>query len=504
MNRKAILSLVLVPVGALWSQTAPTGLTVVSATNKQVSLSWQGTAPAGFSVERRLLGGTYTQVVLVPNGTTFTDTQFDPMGAYQYRVRATSTNGVSDPSGEVTVGAPAPGFALLSPTPDVIINGPAGPAAFGRNAMMILDTNGDPAYAYLVSDPRADGTIDATELWFKNWNRAAYRWNPDVKVAVTGDVANAFHSPMSLAQDASTKGWGIACEESPTGNIVVYLSADGVNWTRKVAVPIDPITDGASSPSLGLAGGNLHLGYLRYLQGAIYVTGKQSDDPAKWTSKVSPVPAGTAISNLGVTVSLALDSNQVAAISYFLTDTNNDYNRVLAFWRTSSNAAVRVTDTNGYQSDGVDVRLTYSGAQPRILLNAQRDGSFSGRDTYVTKSDNGGTSWQAPAAIPTDGGSYCIGPPFDLALDSKGGGAVVFDRNCGSGDDTCWGVKLSRSSDLVNWTTCAIALTPDDLTLDPSYASAAARFAVNDKLYVLWQQTSQSPIGQGLVLWREP
>src|SRR5690242_18524559 len=76
---------------------APTGLTVKTATSKQVVLSWTGTA-ASYSVQRAPLGGAFATIGS-PTTSTFTDTTIDPYTTYQYQVVA----GSSAASNQVTV-----------------------------------------------------------------------------------------------------------------------------------------------------------------------------------------------------------------------------------------------------------------------------------------------------------------------------------------------------------------------------------------------------------------
>src|SRR5215813_8541846 len=92
---------------------APTNLTVKSATNRVVQLSWIGDSAAfAYVVERRPVGGTYAPLITITGigsaapVTAANDTDFDPFTAYQYRVRATAGTNSSDNAAEVTVGPP--------------------------------------------------------------------------------------------------------------------------------------------------------------------------------------------------------------------------------------------------------------------------------------------------------------------------------------------------------------------------------------------------------------
>src|SRR4051812_34840436 len=105
--RGLVLGLTL--VAATWGQ-APSGLTVKAATNKKVDLGWSGTAPS-YTVQRRVLGGSYGNIATVNNATTYSDTTIDAYTSYQYQIVA----GASTASNQVTVGPPPSGFSTVAP-----------------------------------------------------------------------------------------------------------------------------------------------------------------------------------------------------------------------------------------------------------------------------------------------------------------------------------------------------------------------------------------------------
>src|SRR5689334_15216584 len=88
----------------------PTNLIATSATSSSVQLSWTAAQPQapGFIVERKTLNGTYAPAPNLPDGgmpgVAFVDNAIDPFTTYVYRVSATSLNGTSTPSNEITVG----------------------------------------------------------------------------------------------------------------------------------------------------------------------------------------------------------------------------------------------------------------------------------------------------------------------------------------------------------------------------------------------------------------
>lgn len=489
--------LVYLSASVAFAQTppAPTGLTVRAATSRRVDLTW--TAPAGsFLLERRVLNGTYAPIGTL-TATSATDDRIDPMETYQYRVRATLPTGNSDPSNEVTAGPPPVGLAPVLPFTDRLAEGGADSAGYGASAQMILDTNGDPAFIYLFRDPNLLGHPEDTEVWFKSWNRVRYRWNDEVKIAQCGDIGG-YTTPMSLAQDPSNGMWAVAFEDENLQTMPIYTSTDGVEWQRIHTIPMGE-TSATLSPSLAVNNGVLHLSYLRYYEGLHYVTGRYADNPSTWQDRVVPAPGGTE-TPAGVSTSMALDSKGVPAIAYWSNE--GDYNRVLAFWRPGMDAPVRVTDTQGTQSDFLDVRMIFQGDNPRILLFANRDSSLYYEKDWVVRSENGGGTWTTPVYIPRDGGDHSVDTPFDLSIDRAGRGAVAFASTGGQGNDVCPGIKLSRSDDLSNWKTCSF-LGSTSTEFSEGTTSIQLRFAANDRLYLLFQQIYPSSIGRGLMLWRE-
>jgi len=85
--------------------SAPDGLTASGISGSQIDLTWtdMSTDEEGFKIERKLSGGTYTEIAVVgANVTTFSDTGLSSNTTYIYRVRAYNSNGNSYYSNEST------------------------------------------------------------------------------------------------------------------------------------------------------------------------------------------------------------------------------------------------------------------------------------------------------------------------------------------------------------------------------------------------------------------
>jgi len=106
--------------------------------------------------------------------------------------------------------------------------------------------------------------------------------------------------------------------------------------------------------------------------------------------------------------------------------------------------------------------------------------------------------------VPRDGG-HGWDNPISLAVDSKGRGALAVTSLHGvpaPKPPACGLPKLARSSDFEQWTTCS----PDtNKTLSITAWHPSIVFAGNDKLYLAFRNNdSDSKVGVGVVLWREP
>ncbi len=468
---------------------APSGLTVVSATNVKVQLTWNGTGTS-YIVQRAAVGGAFGAIATV-SATSFTDTPIDPYGDYTYQIVSAASS--SQVSNQVTVGAPPSGISVAAPAP--IIGSTPSPG-YGFNTTLALDGNGDPAFGFLWADPNNKQDYTQTQLMFRSWNRAQAKWNPVVSIAVVGDVSTGGHASTSLAYDSATNTWALACEDS-TDSVRLYTSKDGgVTWGLKRT-----FSGYVSSPSLGAAGGIFYMVFNVGGQGLTYVTGAKGADPSTYQTVIAPVPAGMSIARTDISPSLAVDSAGNPAVAYYANDSSGTGNTMLFYWRPTTGAApVKVLTTDDTVASTSYVRMVFHNLNPRIAFGAEVKTAPSGAHVFFVRSDNGGTTWQSPAVIPQDGESGAD-YPFDIATTSQDAAAIAYGVNGSVGGGACGNPKLARSSNLVNWTVCSAPNT-NSFNLYPDSIQLA--FGGNDKLLLFWFNVGSSQADTGVMLYREP
>jgi len=475
---------------------APTGLKVVAASKSQVQLSWTAgdSSNVTYTIERKTLTGAYASVGTSPTVST-TDTTIDAYQTYNYRVRANLGAAQSNPSNEITVGPAPVGYNVVAPMSSVYGDN----YDFGREQRMILDTNGDPAIAYVIRDLNRDGDAKDSTLYFVRWDRVNYAWTKPATVTVVGVPARSGAAlSLSLALDSSTNTWGIAYEG--VNRIGVAFSTNsGTTWQVQTAY-----TDSQNSlrtPSLGMAGGKVHVAFYHENNGVRYMTGSATAAPSTWTTNLAPLLSGTSDPN--GSLSLEMDSSGTPGIAYWL-NPSSAYNSQLAFWRPGSGSATKVLDTNGIQNDDAFVALAFFGTQPRVVVASARDDQYFARyDRAVwVSTSTSGTTWTTPINLPNDGGNS-MDPVLSIAIGSQGQAGVIMETNGGSGEPgNCSFPKISTSTNLTSWTTCAPTRngSTDFRVYYPSIA-----YAGNDKMYFSATNYNEGgDVARGIILWREP
>jgi uncharacterized protein (TIGR03437 family) len=473
---------------------APTNLSAKTATNKSVGLSWSGTA-SGYSVQRAIVGQAFGTIATVTT-TSYIDNTVDAYTTYQYQIVASS--GSTTPSNKITVGPPPAGFSNAAPTPGG--SGSNAVGNYGYDLAMTLDSNGDPAFTFLWNDPNNDTNPIDTQILFRSWNRAQYAWNPVVTVGVVGDVTSSFQNITSIAYDPSIPAFAIATpfETATTYGVYVFTSTDGAAWTKKATFTE---TDGAGGAAVALAGGNIYLAYNASDKGVKYYSGKLANAQSTWVLQ-QPKLSGVTLPDNSTNPSVAVDSAGNPGVAFFASSATS-YNQILYFWRpVSGTTVIKASDSqnNGGQTD---VKLMFYGTNPRMVFYAQRNDAESGIAVHFIASSDGGNTWATPVVIPPDVGTS-TDFPFDMAIGSTGQIAIAFGRNGGTGSDICGNPKISTSTDLVHFKTCAVADMNITGNFDPFPMGIAAAYGGNDGLYLMWTETYDNSTGVGILMYRQP
>lgn len=457
------------------------------ATTREIALAWAGAEGKPFRLERKSGQQPWTTVEPAPTGTVARDTKIEPYATYQYRVTAGAKT-----SNVITVGPPPPGFATIAPRPDKHPD-----TSFGRFITPALDSNGDPAAAFVYNNPSNDGHFEDSQMMFVSWDRAAYRWKEPVVVATVGRFDPRPPTPgVGLAHDPQTGAFGIAWIDPDNKRVFLALSKDGgVTWTVS---PLLTDNRNVSGPSLAFSGGRAFFTLALEGRGTIqYMTGGIDEPPSQWKSSAAPMLPGNNQVLRGS--SLALDGAGAPALAYWQKAGNGNL-WTLAFWRPGSAQPVKVADTGAstYPPDGV--LLAFAGQQPRVVLDARLDRTQISSHYSVFSNDSGAT-WSQPLAIPDDGNEH-IGGYMSFAAAADGRAAFAGDVAGGNTDRMqCSWPKLARTTDLASWTTCAPqgAQYKEVRTLWGSVI-----YSPSGMLYLLFQNRQTNPaqgLPSGLLIW---
>ena len=452
----------------------PSGFKIISASSRQVQLSWVGSQQV--SVERKTQTGSYRALSATAT-TPYTDTSITGWETYTYRISVGAAS-----SAEFTVGPPPFGFNTVVPSPSTDF----AEVKLGRGTRMIVDGNSDPMIAYVRSDQNNPREVN-NGVYFIRWDRLNYKWTNPIKLLTVERYTNK--TRVGFARDAASGALAVATDNNATGAIDLFYSSNtGVSWSRST---LTPTGDSIKEPHLAIANGT---GYLLYLQGSNLRLrrGPISSAVNSWAIS-SPVPGDPDVYPF-----FDLESDSSGNVFYAYAAAESTTILYLAKVDGSRSVVERdiLGDTNG-------IALTFTGNNPRILVDAGFDNRFFyGENNWFYRSNDAGATWSRRVLIPQDGGNG-MGWPFALTVDSKGNGSVVAPITGGNnGDTSCGGPKLSRSSDLVNWKTCAPQGTRQ-INQEPD--SPDMQLGNGEELLILYDQTQRAgaDIAAGLVFWRE-
>jgi hypothetical protein len=266
----------------------------------------------------------------------------------------------------------------------------------------------------------------------------------------------------------------------------------GATWTP---APLPGVAGTVYSTGMAVAGGKVHLVVSSSDSGAQYLTGPAGDLSA-WKSTPLPVSSGWKLP-VGVNVALTLDTGGKPALAWYEMPEDGE-GRHFTFWQPEGKS-VTAMDTKR-TTDGPNLALTAGGGKFALLIRTALEDKDDDHGIWYTQSADGAT-WSKPSKLPVDG-PRSTNPPLDVALDSHGRIVAVFGSNSGSAGTGCNYPALSRSTDGIQWKTCGPGKAEGG-TFGAQPATLHSIEAGNDKVYVLWQETTENKYKQGVLLWHE-
>ena len=373
---------------------------------------------------------------------------------------------------------------------------------------LALDQNGDPLIAYFWYNPSGNDNPVDSAIYFTGWNRSQGQFSKPVSVAVTGDISGSSGLdptiPFALSHDASNNTLAIAYHAYSADRTTEYIDIafstnGGQSWTNKVVT--SDTEHFFSSVDVELANGNVYLTYYHDNDGIRYLTGSETANPNTWKSSLVPTVSG--YTNYYQVVGLAADSNGVPGIVYILGSATSN-NLLIEYWRPTQSATPnQVMTTNGFGTDGPDVKLGYAGTAPRVVFVGQRDNNyFADYDHTVWAAESAdGKTWTV-ANVPADNGTSMT-PPAAIAGGSQGQTAITANDNGGNGTHVCGEPKLILTSDFQSFNSCSPGGQNSTASFDASYA--VPRYGNNDQLFVSFQQPDVGvDLPYGVIVWVQP
>ncbi len=461
-------------------------LTVKSASSTKVDLMWSGSSPT-WIVERK--SGETFEKVADAKSTDFEDDKIAPYATYIYRVRASAT---AAPSNTVTVGPPPLG--LLKPAPAPKAKGHDSDD-YGYRSALALDSNGDPAIAFLWRDPNATNHREESEIMFVQWNRAKYKWDEPRKVAVIGKINPEAGEPISMAFDASTSTIALVYPVADQKGFTLALSKDG-GATWQPTSYTTGMKNEINSSTLLISKGHVYLAANQQTEGPFLLDGQLSADPGSWQKREPPVVGREHHGD--ATVALALDAQGKPFMAFYDINTKGKDGYLFNVWQPDSGKVVTVSDTNGDRPDAPNLKLAAGGGKLAILMAMNPDAKDQKAGIWASESQDG-TTWTKAVPIPHDA-ARSSGGSMSIAINTKGAMFVGFSSPSGSAPGACGNAHYARSTDGVTWTQCAVAKDVHDefSTLSPTKNVTAAP---DDTFYYFWNEGHSTKNGPGLLIW---
>lgn len=385
----------------------------------------------------------------------------------------------------------------------VAVELPAGAAPstkLGISVAAVGDQFGQPLIAALYEDPNGDLNYDDNRVVYTRWDGVARAFEPLKTIEVVG--GSFFVHPnrqISIARDPDTGRIGIAYVKPQDNTVRVAVSEDeGANFSL-LNVSDSGLAAAMSNPSVGLAGGNLHVGWI---QGSDIMYRKKLGAGAFMDQSL-----GSGVISGGRSLSLAVDSAGNAGVAFFssVAGTSAD----LAFFRPGSAANVIASaDMLDLTVAGREpsVTLTFVGTTPHLAYHLRKLPDAEATELWYLRSTDSGTSWDAPIAIPRNSSSatefHSTRWYQAIAIEPTGRVSIAAPWSATGTQSNCNGPKLSRAPDGVTFTTCSPQGSP--IQRGGEWINLWTHKPGKQTLVFHYDARTNPSIKAGILLWREP
>ena len=379
---------------------------------------------------------------------------------------------------------------------------PAGAALstkLGISVSAMGDQFNQPLIAALYEDPNGDLNYDDNRIVYTRWDGVAKTFEPLKTIEVIG--GGPFQHPnrqISIARDADTGRIGVAYVKPQDNTVRLAVSDDeGANFSLSTVSDV-PRAALMSNPSLGLHGGTAHVAWI---QGNDIMYRKRIGGGTFVDQSLSAVVSG------GKSLALAVDSAGNAGVAFFVSV--NVTSADLAFWRPGSAAnVVASADMLDLTATGFDpsVALTFVGTTPHLAYHLRKLADVNATELWYLKSNDTGTTWAAPVAIPRNSSSatefHSTRYYEALAIEPSGRVSVAAPWSATGTQTNCNGPKLARAPDGVSFTTCSPMGSP--IQRGGEWINLWTHKTGKQTLVFHYDARTNPSIKAGIILWREP
>lgn len=392
---------------------------------------------------------------------------------------------------------PPNGWQMAAQLPD----GGAVSTRLGVSVAAIGDQFNQPVIAALYEDPNGDLNYDDNRVVYTRWDGVAKAFEPLKTIEVVGGGPYVLpNRQISLARDAASGRIGIAYVKPQDNTVRLAVSDDeGFNFSLST-VSDTGLAAAMSNPSLGLHGGNTHLGWL---QGSDIKYRKKTGAAAFVDLSPAALVSG------GRSLSLAVDSEGNPALAFFVSV--NGTSADLAFWRPGSVGASVIAS-----ADMVDltvmgrepsVTLTFVGTTPHLAYHLRKRPDALATELWYLKSNDTGTTWATPLAIPRNQSSpteaHSTRYHQALAIEPTGRVSIAAPWSMIGTQTNCAGPKLSRAADGIAFTTCSPMNSP--IQRGGEWVNLwTHRPGKQTLIFHYDSRFNPNNVKAGIVMWREP